>query len=50
MRSYLLILGKREAVAWVLRERRMAFPPGRRVEVTRLEPGDELLIYTTRGC
>ncbi|MER5531177.1 hypothetical protein ABT075_42475 [Streptomyces sp. NPDC002677] len=50
MRSYLLILGKREAVAWVLRERRMAFPPGRRAEVTRLEPGDELLIYTTRGC
>ncbi|MFE6895597.1 hypothetical protein ACFVFJ_01875 [Streptomyces sp. NPDC057717] len=50
MRSYLLILGEREAVAWVLRERRMAFPPGRRTEVARLEPGDELLIYTTRGC
>ncbi|WP_055629843.1 hypothetical protein [Streptomyces hirsutus] len=50
MRSYLLILGEREAVAWVLREQRMAFPPGRRAEVARLEPGDELLIYTTRGC
>ncbi|MER5182666.1 hypothetical protein ABT009_30675 [Streptomyces sp. NPDC002896] len=50
MCSYLLILGEREAVAWVLRERRMAFPPGRRAEVARLEPGDELLIYTTRGC
>ncbi|MBB0243279.1 hypothetical protein FNQ90_03925 [Streptomyces alkaliphilus] len=50
MRSYLLVLGEREAVAWVLRQQQMAFPERRRTEVQRLEPGDELLIYTTRGC
>jgi hypothetical protein len=50
MRSYLLILGEREAVAWVLRHQRMAFPARRRAEAGRLESGDELLIYTTRGC
>ena len=49
-RSYLLVLGEREAVGWVLRESRMAFPPTRRAEVDRLTTGDELLIFTTRGC
>lgn len=49
-RSYLLVIGEREALAWVLRESRMAFPPTRRAEVDRLSPGDELLIFTTRGC
>ncbi|GAB2450795.1 hypothetical protein GCM10027187_18280 [Streptosporangium sandarakinum] len=48
--SYLLILGEREAVAWVLRESRMAFPPRSRSEVAKLKVGDELLILTTRGC
>lgn len=48
--SYLLILAEREAVAWVLRESRMAFPPTRRSEVSRLAVGDELFILTTRGC
>lgn len=48
--SYLLVLGEREAIAWVLREQRMAFPSTPRPEVTRLAPGDELLIYTTRGA
>ena len=49
-RSYLLVLGEREAVGWVLRESRMAFPSTPRAEVDRLTPGDKLLIYTTRGC
>lgn len=49
-RSYLLVIGDREALAWVLRESRMAFPPTRRAEVDRLDEGDELLIFTTRGC
>ncbi|MEV6986151.1 hypothetical protein AB0M95_33500 [Sphaerisporangium sp. NPDC051017] len=48
--SYLLILGEREAVAWVLREGRMAFPPTSRSEVGKLKVGDELFILTTRGC
>jgi hypothetical protein len=48
--SYLLILGDRQAIAWVLREQRMAFPATSRAEVNRLAIGDELLIYTTRGA
>jgi hypothetical protein len=48
--SYLLILGDRQAIAWVLREQRMAFPARSRAEVNRLAVGDELLIYTTRGA
>jgi hypothetical protein len=48
--SYLLILGDRQAIAWVLREQRMAFPTTSRAEVNRLAVGDELLIYTTRGA
>ncbi|MCO5996246.1 EVE domain-containing protein [Actinoallomurus rhizosphaericola] len=48
--SYLLILGDRQAIAWVLREQRMAFPATYRAEVNRLAVGDELLIYTTRGA
>ncbi|WP_330322747.1 hypothetical protein [Streptomyces anulatus] len=50
MRSYLLILGEREAVAGVLRHQRMAFPARRCIEVGRFEAGDELLIYMTGGC
>jgi hypothetical protein len=48
--SYLLVIGEREALAWILRERRMAFPETRRAEVDRLGVGDDLLILTTRGC
>ncbi|MBE1603749.1 hypothetical protein HEB94_000597 [Actinopolymorpha pittospori] len=48
--SYLLVLGEREALAWVLREGRMAFPATRRHEVDRLAVGDELFLLTTRGC
>ncbi|MWA01953.1 hypothetical protein F8568_016545 [Actinomadura sp. LD22] len=48
--SYLLILGDRDAIAWVLEEQRMAFPATARAEVDRLAEGDELLIYATRGA
>ncbi|GAB4587628.1 hypothetical protein [Nocardia sp. IFM 10818] len=48
--AYLLILSEREAVAWVLRESRMAFPATNRAEVNRLQTGDRLLLLTTRGC
>ncbi|WP_182885197.1 hypothetical protein [Microbispora sp. H10885] len=48
--SYLLILGDRQAIAWVLHEQRMAFPPTSRSEIAQVRPGDELLIYTTRGA
>ncbi|MFI0348906.1 hypothetical protein [Actinomadura sp. 9N407] len=48
--SYLLILGDRDAIAWVLGDQRMAFPPTARSEVDRLAVEDELLIYATRGA
>lgn len=47
---YLLVIGEREGLAWILRERRMAFPPTSRREVTQLKVGDRLLLTTTRGC
>jgi hypothetical protein len=49
-RYYLLILGEREAILWVLREQRMAFPSTPRAEVAALATGDRLLLYTTRGA
>jgi hypothetical protein len=48
--AYLVVLGERAAIAWVLREQRMAFPATRRAEVTRLAPGDRLFLYATRGA
>jgi hypothetical protein len=50
VRSYLLILGERQALAWVLREERMAFAPGRSRQAMGLRPCDGLFIYTSRGC
>jgi hypothetical protein len=49
-RDYLLVIGDAAALAWVLAEQRMAFPASRRSQAMALEVGDELLIYTTRGC
>lgn len=49
-RAYLVVLGEREAIAWVLSEQRMAFPATRRAEVAALAAGDELFLYATRGA
>jgi hypothetical protein len=49
-RSYLLVIGDAAPLAWVLAEQRMAFPKLRRSQAAALEIGDELFIYTTRGC
>lgn len=49
-RSYLVVLGHREAIGWVLREQRMAFPATPRAEVAELDVGDELFLYATRGA
>jgi hypothetical protein len=46
----MLIIGAREALAWILREERMAFPPRRYLGVDQLEVGDELFLVTTRAC
>ena len=50
MQSYLLPIGDRDALAWILREQRTAFAVHRSREAERLEVGDMLLLYTTRGC
>ncbi|PRX50857.1 hypothetical protein B0I33_1018 [Prauserella shujinwangii] len=50
MAHYLLVIGDREALGWVLTEQRMAFPGFGRTEVRALTSGDTLLLYTTRGC
>jgi hypothetical protein len=49
-RSYLLVLGEVTALAWVLAEQRMAFSAQSKSQARALEIGDELLLYTTRGC
>jgi hypothetical protein len=50
MASYLLIIGDREALGWILTESRTAFPSAGRSEVATVTEGDELFLYTTRGC
>lgn len=49
-RSYLVVLGHRDAIGWVLREQRMAFPATPRPEVAALGEGDQLFLYATRGA
>jgi hypothetical protein len=48
--SHLLIIGNRAALSWVVTEQRMAFPAGREKAARALEEGDEIFLYTTRGC
>jgi hypothetical protein len=44
--TYLMLVATSTGLAYILRERKMAFPPTREV---RLEVGDRLLLYTTRS-
>lgn len=47
---YLMLVATSTGLAYVLRERKMAFPPTREVgREVRLEVGDRLLLYTTRS-
>lgn len=48
--AYLVVLGERDAIRWVLEQQRMAFPATPRSEVAALSPGDQLLLYATRGA
>jgi hypothetical protein len=50
MAAYLMVIGDREALGWILTAKRMAFPNERRQEVRSLKVGDDLFIYTTRGA
>jgi hypothetical protein len=48
--AWILVIGDRDSLAWVLAEGRTAFPATRARAVQRLKAGDKLFIYTTRGC
>ncbi|MGW9492982.1 hypothetical protein ACWG5P_01045 [Streptomyces prasinus] len=48
--AHLLIISDHEPLAWVLENQRMAFPAGRTRQSLALGKGDEILLYTTRGC
>lgn len=47
---FILVLGERNALAWVVREQRMAFAPHRFAAGQRLQAGDHLFLYATRGA
>jgi hypothetical protein len=50
VRSHLIVLGDRDAIAWVVSEQRMAFTRDRASSATAaIAAGDELLLYSTRG-
>lgn len=49
-RAYLQVLSERAAVGWVLSGSRTAFSDARRGLASQLRAGDELFLYTTRGC
>ena len=48
--DFLLIIGDREPLAWILTERKMAFPSYRGKDAGQVAKGDRLFLYTTRGC
>ena len=48
--SYIQVLSERAAVSWILSESRTAFSEASRPRAACLAIGDELFLYTTRGC
>ncbi|MFI1068539.1 hypothetical protein [Streptomyces puniciscabiei] len=48
--THLVIISDRTALSWVLTEQRMAFPAGRARAAHAIGEGDEVLLYSTRGC
>lgn len=46
----IMVIGDREALAWMLTEERTAFPAKRATAAGRLTSHDKLFLYTTRGC
>ncbi len=51
MLSHLLILGDRDAIAWVVSRKQMAFTSDRaRAASAAITAGDELFLYSTRGA
>jgi len=51
VQSHLLILGDRDAIAWVVARKRMAFTADRaRSATAAISEGDEMFLYATRGA
>ena len=51
MRSHLVILSERDAIAWVVARKRMAFTADRATAASAaIAKGDELFLYATRGA
>jgi hypothetical protein len=51
VQSHLIILGDRDAIAWVVSQRRMAVTADRAAAASAaISEGDELLLYATRGA
>jgi hypothetical protein len=50
MKSYLLPIADRQPLVWIARSQRTAFAEHRAREAARLQEGDRLFLYTTRGC
>ena len=48
--DFLLMIGEREPLAWILSQGTMAFATHRSREARQLVEGDRLFLYTTRGC
>jgi hypothetical protein len=48
--SYLLIIADRHALVWIISNEEMAFSERGSRTARSLAPGDNLLLYTTRGC
>jgi len=48
--DFLLVIGDREPLAWILSEGMMAFPAHRSREAGQVLEDDRLFLYTTRGC
>jgi hypothetical protein len=48
--DYLPPIADREPLRWIVNEQRTAFAEHRAAGVARLEPGDRVFLYTTRGC
>lgn len=49
-RYYLLVVGDRKPLAWILSQQRTAFTSRRSSIAIQLKVGDHIMIYTTRGC
>ena len=48
--DYIVVLSNCDAIAWVVQERRLAFPPRRIADARQLAPGDRVFLYATRGA